>query len=78
MQDDELNPTLDPESGRKTDALCRPETNSMPRSMRLSNSAGPEMLTEMPDVAVPLVFRLLGETGAHAPLINDVVLADTR
>ncbi|WP_185993320.1 acyl-CoA dehydrogenase family protein [Rhodococcus sp. KBS0724] len=36
-----------------------------------------EMLTEMPDTAVPLVFRLLGETGAHAPLINDVVLADT-
>ncbi|WP_324188715.1 acyl-CoA dehydrogenase family protein [Nocardia flavorosea] len=25
------------------------------------------------DIAVPLVFRLLGETGAHAPLINDVV-----
>ncbi|MGW0040171.1 acyl-CoA dehydrogenase family protein [Rhodococcus sp. NPDC003348] len=34
-----------------------------------------DMLTEMPDVAVPLVFRLLGETGTHAPLVNDVVLA---
>lgn len=34
-----------------------------------------EMLAEMPEVAVPLVFRLLGETGAQAPLINDVVLA---
>ncbi|MGW0026162.1 acyl-CoA dehydrogenase family protein [Rhodococcus sp. NPDC003383] len=33
-----------------------------------------DMLTEMPDVAIPLVFRLLGETGAHAPVINDVVL----
>ncbi|UMB72102.1 acyl-CoA dehydrogenase family protein [Mycobacterium paraterrae] len=33
-----------------------------------------EMLDEMPDVAVPLVFRLLGETGAHAPVVNDVVL----
>ncbi len=33
-----------------------------------------EMLDEMPDAAVPLVFRLLGETGAHAPLLNDVVL----
>ncbi|MGA9491344.1 MAG: acyl-CoA dehydrogenase family protein [Mycobacterium sp.] len=33
-----------------------------------------EMLDEMPDIAVPLVFRLLGETGAHAPLLNDVVL----
>jgi hypothetical protein len=33
-----------------------------------------EMLDEMPDIAVPLVFRLLGETGAHAPVLNDVVL----
>ena len=33
-----------------------------------------DMLDEMPDVAIPLVFRLLGETGAHAPVLNDVVL----
>ncbi len=33
-----------------------------------------EMLDEMPDAAIPLVFRLLGETGAHAPVLNDVVL----
>jgi hypothetical protein len=33
-----------------------------------------EMLDEMPGAAVPLVFRLLGETGAHAPVLNDVVL----
>ncbi|BCO34425.1 acyl-CoA dehydrogenase [Mycobacterium heckeshornense] len=33
-----------------------------------------DMLTQMPDSAVPLVFRLLGETGSHAPVINDVVL----
>jgi hypothetical protein len=33
-----------------------------------------EMLDEMPDTAIPLVFRLLGETGAHAPVLNDVVL----
>jgi hypothetical protein len=32
-----------------------------------------EMLEEMPDTAIPLVFRLLGETGAHAPVLNDVV-----
>jgi hypothetical protein len=32
-----------------------------------------EMLEEMPNTAIPLVFRLLGETGAHAPVINDVV-----
>jgi hypothetical protein len=33
-----------------------------------------DMLSDIPDTAVPLVFRLLGETGAHAPVINDVVL----
>lgn len=33
-----------------------------------------DMLDEMPDAAIPLVFRLLGETGAHAPVLNDVVL----
>ena len=33
-----------------------------------------DMLDEMPEAAIPLVFRLLGETGAHAPVLNDVVL----
>jgi alkylation response protein AidB-like acyl-CoA dehydrogenase len=33
-----------------------------------------DMLDEIPDVAIPLVFRLLGESGAHAPVLNDVVL----
>jgi hypothetical protein len=33
-----------------------------------------DMLDDMPATAIPLVFRLLGETGAHAPLLNDVVL----
>ncbi|MGW5384389.1 acyl-CoA dehydrogenase family protein [Nocardia sp. NPDC003963] len=28
---------------------------------------------ETAGIAVPLVFRLLGETGAHAPLLNDVI-----
>lgn len=32
-----------------------------------------EMLAEIPDIAVPMVFRLLGETGAHASVINDVI-----
>ncbi|WP_181696116.1 acyl-CoA dehydrogenase family protein [Nocardia sp. GTS18] len=34
-----------------------------------------EMLSEAADSAVPLVFRLLGETGAHAPLLDDVIRA---
>ena len=33
-----------------------------------------EMLSDMPELAVPLVFRLLGETGSHASVLNDVVL----
>lgn len=33
-----------------------------------------DMLDEIPDLAIPMVFRLLGETGSHAPVINDVVL----
>ncbi|MFI6361232.1 acyl-CoA dehydrogenase family protein [Nocardia sp. NPDC050630] len=39
----------------------------------LADLGWPDLLTEMPDVAIPLVFRLLGETGAHAPLLNDVI-----
>ncbi|MEB3979876.1 acyl-CoA dehydrogenase family protein [Mycobacterium sp. 663a-19] len=31
-----------------------------------------DMLNEIPDIAIPLVFRLLGETGAHAAVLNDV------
>ncbi len=36
-----------------------------------------DMLTDMPDIAVPLVFRLLGETGSHASVLVDVVLHAT-
>jgi hypothetical protein len=36
-----------------------------------------DMLDEMPNIAIPLVFKLLGETGAHAPVLNDVVLRAT-
>ncbi|WP_157116566.1 acyl-CoA dehydrogenase family protein [Nocardia flavorosea] len=32
-----------------------------------------ELLTDSAGIAVPLVFRLLGETGTHAPLLNDVL-----
>ena len=33
-----------------------------------------DMLAEVPDLAIPLVFRLLGETGSHASVLNDVLL----
>ena len=36
-----------------------------------------DMLTEMPEHAIPLVFRLLGETGSQASVLVDVVLHAT-
>ena len=36
-----------------------------------------EMLADAPDLAIPLVFRLLGETGSHASVLVDVVLHAT-
>ncbi|MGV0794278.1 acyl-CoA dehydrogenase family protein [Mycolicibacterium sp. XJ1819] len=33
-----------------------------------------DMLADIPDLAIPLVFRLLGETGSHASVLNDVML----
>jgi hypothetical protein len=33
-----------------------------------------DMLSEASELAIPLVFRLLGETGSHASVLNDVVL----
>ena len=37
-----------------------------------------DLLEESPDDAVPLVFELLGRTGAHAPVLNDVLLHAMR
>jgi hypothetical protein len=36
-----------------------------------------DMLSDMPEQAIPLVFRLLGETGSHASLLNDIVVLQT-
>lgn len=36
-----------------------------------------EMLSQAPEAAIPLVFRLLGETGSHASILVDVVLHAT-
>jgi hypothetical protein len=61
LLEDGLRKTMTTVSGRQLDAA-------------LTELGWLEMLDEMPDTAVPLVFRLLGETGAHAPVLNDVVL----
>jgi hypothetical protein len=34
-----------------------------------------DLLASLPGVAIPMAFRLLGETGAHAPILSDVVLS---
>lgn len=58
---DSLRTTMSAASGVKLDAA-------------LIDLGWRDMLDEMPDIAIPLVFKLLGETGAHAPVLNDVVL----
>ncbi len=58
---DSLRTTMSAASGAKLDAA-------------LTDLGWRDMLDEMPYIAIPLVFRLLGETGAHAPVLNDVVL----
>ncbi len=61
LLEDGLRKTMTTVSGQQLDAA-------------LAELGWLDMLDEMPDAAVPLVFRLLGETGAHAPVLNDVVL----
>jgi hypothetical protein len=61
LLEDGLRKTMTAASGRELDEA-------------LTELGWLEMLDEMPEVAIPLVFRLLGETGAHAPVLNDVVL----
>ncbi|MGA2827434.1 MAG: acyl-CoA dehydrogenase family protein [Streptosporangiaceae bacterium] len=42
--------------------------------LALAQLGWPDLLAEVPGVAIPMVFGLLGETGAQAPLLNDVLL----
>ncbi len=60
---DSVRTTMTAASGSKLDAA-------------LAELGWHDMLDEIPDIAIPLVFRLLGETGAHAPVLNDVVLRE--
>ena len=61
MLEDALQKTMATASGLELDAT-------------LADLGWHDMLDEMPETAIPLVFRLLGETGTHAPVVNDVVL----
>jgi alkylation response protein AidB-like acyl-CoA dehydrogenase len=61
MLADSLRTTMSAASGAKLDAA-------------LIDLGWLDMLDEIPDITIPLVFRLLGETGTHAAVLNDVVL----
>jgi hypothetical protein len=61
MLEDGLRKTMQSASGAELDAA-------------LAELGWAEMLADMPDIAIPLVFRLLGETGSHASIVNDVLL----
>lgn len=61
MLADSLRTTMSAASGAKLDAA-------------LTDLGWLDMLDEIPEIAIPLVFELLGETGAHASVLNDVVL----
>jgi hypothetical protein len=61
LLEDGLRKTMSSTSGPELDAA-------------LAELGWADMLSDMSDVAIPLVFRLLGETGSHASVLNDVVL----
>jgi hypothetical protein len=60
LLEDALRKTMLSNSGAELDAA-------------LTELGWADMLTDMPELAVPMVFRLLGETGSHASVLNDVV-----
>ncbi|OBF49678.1 acyl-CoA dehydrogenase [Mycobacterium sp. 852002-53434_SCH5985345] len=72
--------STDPESLRLLEGSLRTTmtaASGVKLDVALADLGWRDMLDEIPDVAVPLVFRLLGETGAHAPVLNDVILCES-
>ena len=75
-----MDPSTDPEEMRlladsvRTTMVDPSMASGAKLDAALADLGWLDMLDEIPDVAIPLVFRLLGETGAHAPVLNDVVL----
>lgn len=65
LLEDGLRKTMSSTSGVELDAA-------------LADMGWADMLSEMPDQAIALVFRLLGETGSHASILNDVILQSSR
>ena len=68
---------MDPESLELLEAGLRKAMLSVSGAeldAALADLGWADMLSDMPDLAIPLVFRLLGETGSHASVLNDVLL----
>lgn len=68
---------LDPDETHLLTETFRKTLTATPASdidAALTAAGWPDLLTEHPDEAAALVFRLLGETGTHAPILNDVLL----
>lgn len=59
---------------RKTMTAQPQADDRRPLDASLRDLGWPDMLAEDPATAIRAVFRLLGETGAHAPVLNDVLL----
>ncbi|OKH69739.1 acyl-CoA dehydrogenase [Mycobacterium sp. SWH-M5] len=72
-----MNADMDPESlGLLEETLRKTmlSTSGAKLDAALAELGWAEMLSDMPEIAMPLVFRLLGETGSHASVLNDVLL----
>src|SRR5699024_5273373 len=70
-------PTLDGESLDLLETALRKtmlSASGAELDAALADLGWAQMLDEMPDTAIPSVFRLLGETGSHASVLNDVML----
>jgi len=75
-----MTTALDPESLTLLEDTLRKTmlaTSGPALDAALTELGWAEMLTDVPELAVPLVFRLLGETGSHASVLVDVVLHAT-
>ena len=70
----DANPIASHEEGLRTTMTT---TSGAELDAALLDLGWVDMLSDMPEAAIPLVFRLLGETGSHASIINDIVVQQT-
>ncbi|WP_231643753.1 acyl-CoA dehydrogenase family protein [Mycolicibacterium baixiangningiae] len=72
-----MAPAMDPDSiGLLEDGLRKTmlSLSGAELDAALADMGWADMLSEMSEQSIPLVFRLLGETGSHASILNDVVM----